>query len=44
MIADRELDPIDGQHAVEALAEAASRTGLSSWEIQRTIFSAARPK
>jgi hypothetical protein len=44
MIADRELDITDGQHAVEALAEAASRTGLSSWEIQRTIFSAARPK
>jgi hypothetical protein len=44
MLADRELDPIDGQHAVEALAEAASRTGLSAWEIRRTIFSAVKPK
>src|SRR5262249_12137895 len=42
MLAGRELDRIAGTNALAALAEAASRAGLPSIEIRRTISSAAR--
>jgi Bifunctional DNA primase/polymerase, N-terminal len=42
MLANRELDRSAGANAFDALAEAASRSGLSLIEIRRTIASAAR--
>src|SRR5262249_8510145 len=42
MLAGREIDGPAGTHAFAALAEAASRNGLPSIEIRRTLASAAR--
>jgi hypothetical protein len=42
MIAGRELDYRTAHEAFGALVEAASRTGLSAWEIKRTIASATK--